>query len=66
MAYKGENTMSYNYRTTQEQNWINIKTALGKAVTAVKETMYHIGLLKAPEVRIQTQTLPALPARISR
>jgi len=58
--------MSYNYRTTQEQNWINIKTTIQKAVTAVKETMYSYGLLKLPEVRIQAKPLPQLPAKISR
>ena len=57
--------MSYNYRTTQEQNWINIKTGLRKIAKTAKEQLYHYGLLQLPEVRVQ-ENLPALPAKISR
>jgi hypothetical protein len=58
--------MSYSYRTQQEQNWIKIKRTLQTAANAVKEQLYHFGLLQAPEVRINKQNLPALPARITR
>ena len=58
--------MSYNYRTRTEQALVNIKITVKNTAQQVKEALYHFGLVEAPEVHIQKQTLPQLPAQISR